>query len=151
MSLSFRVKRAAHVSGADMDRDMSARAMRVRGNVHIGGIGDVADVGVRLRHGMARRGDGSDKAARFRVFDARVSDAPSRVATDSRQNLPLVARVIARLMRSVQNAMSNDATFRKLLVFLRDGFAMKPRIAKRGTTIRGTQFIRREDKYLGNL
>lgn len=37
MSLSFRVKRAVHVSGADVDRDMSARAMRVRGNVRIGG------------------------------------------------------------------------------------------------------------------
>lgn len=36
-------------SGAACVRVYVARAMRVRGNVHIGEIGDVGDVGVRLR------------------------------------------------------------------------------------------------------
>lgn len=68
MSLSFRAKRAAHVSRVDMDHDMSARAMRVRGNVHIDEIGDVGD---------AAYASGSSDKLRIRIFDARVSDVPS--------------------------------------------------------------------------
>lgn len=64
MSLSFRAKRApTHVSGVDMDHDMSARAMRVRGNVQY--------ISAKLATSATQRNaSGSSDKARIRVFDA---------------------------------------------------------------------------------